>query len=1143
MSSSVSEAVAHTGKLVVNIAENGHSCKIECDECTLVEAVQSFLESACGIPASDQLLLCLDSKLEPHRTLSAYKLPSDERVVFLFNRMRMRSQSPYVEPVQVEIIDIPDPPLPSPSQNSLALDDASDPALKALPSYERQFRYHFDHGHAIYSRTQAKIEMCERLLEELTVQEKALAIASGNLDNYYKRIDQNYVDFMKSYSQQHCFHTNLLATFARDTEKLRSIRVLPALQTANCKCLLDFVKEENLQKTWKDCSSLHKQFQNKVSEFKLEYGELRNNAEHILSDKASFLIKDLESSIRGGQPIIAELKSIMQTLSEDVNTVKKLVEDCLSCQMSSSLRPHDAVSALGPMYDSHDQNHLPRMQACEGAISSLLDFCRDKKNEMNIFVHSFLQKIAYSQYKIKDIRYKFSLFREALKRQDEQFKQLKVVRGIVPAYRACLAEVVRRKEAIKIYMSKAGQLAEKLAMGRNTEVRRREEFLRVHSTFIPRDILASMGLYDTPGTCDINVAPFDSNLLDIDLVYLERYAPESLLGLFSKSEKHGTLKSSLSMSDNSYRAVEAEGVPGHLEKYDYGEVLDELELVGIAGTSKMEIENAMLKAELASKVALICSMSVELDYESLDESKQDNLLKNVAEKTSEALNLKDEYGKHLQLMLKAKQKQCESYEKRIQELEQRLSNQHMQGDDEPSLTVSTTKTDDNKPEVSGSESVHIHRVVEEVLCASRTSKSGILNEHVDKSQEGSDEKITDSSSMLNSQLDSLMLDPHLEKGHLCDKDKMAAPQSDAETNITSSNMAVCMSQLITPDLDGKRNGGLLAELQNALADKSSQLDDAKAKIQASTDEISRLRGDLDANQKLLDESQMNCAHLENCLHEAREEAQTHLCAVNRRTSDYNALRLTVVKMCGRFARLRNCISSIEVAALADSLHALSQYLSSSPSEAGDDSASEFCECIQTLAVKVGLLSSQRAEFLERSSKAEAANKQLKKELEEKKELVNTLYVKLNLEKQANKEKICLGRLEIHKLAAFVLNSSGHYEAVNHSCPYYFLSVESVALFTENASQNQSYIIGQVVHIERRVVKPPPPTLEQADDSNDTPASSESGGNQSIVDQGSIPNPYGLPVGCEYFIVTIAMLPEAVLFPDLVAERCDGRDQV
>ncbi|KAL1553800.1 autophagy-related protein 11-like isoform X1 [Salvia divinorum] len=1141
MSSCVSEAVAQMGKLVVHVAENGHSYKIECDECTLVEGVQSFLETACGIPASDQVLLCLDSKLEPYRTLSAYKLPSDERVVFLFNRVRMRSQSPYPELVQVEIIDIPDPPLPSPSQNHLALDDASDPALKALPSYERQFRYHFDRGHAIYSRTQAKFKMCERFFEELKVQEKALAIASGNLDNYYTWIDKKYFDFIKCYSQQHRYHANLLVTFVRDMEKLRSIKVLPALQTANRKCLLDFVKEENLQKTWKDCSSLHKQFQNKVSEFKLEFGELRNNAGHILSDKASFLIKDLESSIRGGQPIITEQKSIMQTLSEDVNTVKKLVDDCLSCQMSSSLRPHDAVSALGPMYDSHDQNHLPRMQACEGAISSLLDLCRDKKNEMNIFVHNFMQKIAYIQHKIKDICYTFSLFHEALKRQDDQFKQLKVVRGITPAYRACLAEVVRRKAAMKFYMGKAGQLAEKLAKERNTEVRRREKFLRVNSSFIPRDILASMGLYDTPATCDVNVAPFDSNLIDIDLIDLECYAPESLLGLFSKSEKHGTLKSSLSMSDSSYRAVEAEEVSGHLEKYDYGEVLDELELVGIAGTSKMEIENVKLKAELASKVALICSMSVELDYESLDESEQNNLLKNMAEKTSEALNLKDEYGKLLQSMLKTKQKQCESYEKHIQELMQRLSNQHMQGDDEPNLTVSTTKTNDNKSEVSGFESIHKCRAGEEVLCASRTSKSGILNEH-DKSQ-GLDEKMTDSSSILNSQLDSSLQDLHSEKGHLCDKDKMAMLQSDAEMSIISSNMAVCTPQLITPDLDSKGNGGLLAELQNALAEKSSQLDDAEAKTRALTDEISRLGGDLEANQKLLDESQMNCAHLENCLHEAREEAQTRLCAADRRTSDYNALRQTVVKMCGRFERLRNCISSTEVAAFADSLHALSQSLSSSPSEAGDDSASEFCKCIQTLADKVDLLSRQRAEFLERSTEAEAANKRLNKELEEKKELVNTLYLKHHLEWKANKEKICLGRLEVHELAAFVLNSSGHYEAINRSCPYYFLSVESVALFTENACRNQSYILGQVVHIERRVVKPPPPTLEQTDDGSDTLASSDSGGNRSTLDQGLIPNPYGLPVGCEYFIVTIAMLPDAVLLPDLVADRCDGRDQV
>lgn len=69
---------------------------------------------------------------------------------------------------------------------------------------------------------------------------------------------------------------------------------------------------------------------------------------------------------------------------------------------------------------------------------------------------------------------------------------------------------------------------------------------------------------------------------------------------------------------------------------------------------------------------------------------------------------------------------------------------------------------------------------------------------------------------------------------------------------------------------------------------------------------------------------MNCAHLENCLHEAREEAQTHLCAADRRASEYSALRISAVKMRALFERLRSCVSSTGVAAFSDSLRALAR---------------------------------------------------------------------------------------------------------------------------------------------------------------------------------------------------------------------------
>lgn len=314
MSSNISAGIAQMGKLLVHVAENGHSFEINCDEDTVVETVQRFLESVSGIQLNDQLLLCLDMKLEQQRPLSAYSLPSDDKEVFLFNKARMRNNSLPPAPERVETVDIPDPRLPSSSNDSHPLDDASDPALKALPSYERQFRYHFQFGHAVYSRTLAKMDICERLYREQKVQERALEIACGNLDHFYRMILQNYRDFDKCYSHQYRIHNKLLVNFGRDIEKLRSWKILPALQTANRKCLLDFVKEENLRKIVEECGVSHRQFDLKVSEFKGDFGELKRNAEYLFSTKASSLVEEMEATIREHQRYINEQGSIMQIL-------------------------------------------------------------------------------------------------------------------------------------------------------------------------------------------------------------------------------------------------------------------------------------------------------------------------------------------------------------------------------------------------------------------------------------------------------------------------------------------------------------------------------------------------------------------------------------------------------------------------------------------------------------------------------------------------------------------------------------------------------------------------------------------------------------------------------------------------------------
>lgn len=72
---------------------------------------------------------------------------------------------------------------------------------------------------------------------------------------------------------------------------------------------------------------------------------------------------------------------------------------------------------------------------------------------------------------------------------------------------------------------------------------------------------------------------------------------------------------------------------------------------------------------------------------------------------------------------------------------------------------------------------------------------------------------------------------------------------------------------------------------------------------------------------------------------------------------------------------------------------------SSINENEDEGIVEFRKCIRVLADKVTFLSRNRDELLEKYPKVEVANEQLRKELEEKQELVKTLYAKHQLEKQ------------------------------------------------------------------------------------------------------------------------------------------------
>lgn len=111
---------------------------------------------------------------------------------------------------------------------------------------------------------------------------------------------------------------------------------------------------------------------------------------------------------------------------------------------------------------------------------------------------------------------------------------------------------------------------------------------------------------------------------------------------------------------------------------------------------------------------------------------------------------------------------------------------------------------------------------------------------------------------------------------------------------------------------------------------------------------------------------------------------------------------------------------------------------------------------------------------------------------------------------------------MHEIAAFVLNSWGQYMAINKNSSNYYLSAESVALFTDHLQTRPSYIIGQIVHIERRVMKPSSLGTMKSYRKDQTTTDTEI--ERLALSLGFASSSSDVPVSSEYFIVTVAMLP-------------------
>ncbi|GBG59457.1 hypothetical protein CBR_g38482 [Chara braunii] len=1303
-----------------------------------VEALQKTLASLLAIPAQDQILICGSTKLESSKVLAAYRLPSDEKKLFLFNKARLMSGAPPPPPEDVEIVE---PQIPAGPSSVVGvrhpLLDSDSPLLQTLPNYERQFKYHLQKGHAVWQASQSRFDTCQRLVEEQKVQEQAILTGRGNMGIYYKHICHQYKDFMKTYERQHKHHTDLLNNFEKEMVRLRACELHPDLQADGRRTLLDCVKEGEIRQWAADCAAKNNQFNAKVADLSALFAELRRSVQELEATPLDVDVRQLAFKIDDSQKYIEEQTSILTSLNKDLNTVKKMVNDCVEGMranersggghLTASLRPLDVINHLDPMDQGHTSFQLPKLEECDRRLAHLVLYLRDCKNDMSRCVHVQLQKVAALQSKIRDMRFQLAAYREALDQQDKHFDELVRLHRVRPAYRVCLAEIVFRKAYAEWYKGQAEQLAEKIAQIRDAEVARREEFFQQQSMYISREILDRMGLSGLPSQCEVNLPPFDLDLLDVEMAELQKWAPESLYGPSEQASRRLSYPRSVGTIGESSFVVRRPSTEDSAAPPDGGEG----DGIGGAGidevmeSKKLELENARLKAELASAMAMLYAFDPERFMEEgaqaweeggdLEGAGTGGTVIQV-QKVAEALYLKDEYGRQLQDQILQQKGQISLYVQRIQDLEAQLEVQRAQmmaqqgqreggagegmvGSDrwpkeqdegqlmmmtlaggmqsalpwgsfragrkdhqdkggmveqsgsqsarkdasgatemascdqdeqrsigvgrdgegkqgkdgggssvEPSAVQYSTKeqdagqvleqppgdagevqepssvTDDHAMLDASGHAAHDHRSqggggvtcvveVESADTAMEDSQGVVLQAEGDAmvpdsgsgvmcGVEGQNEGGTEGggrgveSRMAEGNREEREEEQHADNGLGGEDDATQGGVSfttavdacvSGEEEVGSGKMQSVESAESTvaaagaPQLhakqDDEHDSALVDDdastkdvgsLHNALAESSAACQAAEERVKALTAEVAELRALLKSKEDLLSESQVNCAHLEHLLHEAREEARTNHCAANSGAARYTALRNVSIKQRGLMARFERAIpmpGSDPVVPFPDGLITLAKSLSASnvSQGEGDDGLEWFRAAIRSLAEHVYQLVVHKEKLL----------------------------------RQLEMER----RLDVNDIALFMRNAEGFYVAACPNRANYYLSDQPLAQPSTEPNHRlvQQCVVGRVTRVEHHVVAPSPSEASGMSHGVDSAGSScGSSRPTGVVPSGpsapggvsspgatstppdtprspptSVWNPFKLPIGGEFFAVTVTSIPGLQFLPPSV----------
>jgi len=420
------------------------------------------------------------------------------------------------------------------------------------------------------------MEYCHRVAHETEVVAMAVDVGLSAVEPHYAFICDARDSFQKSFTKQYEKHGSVLSRFEEDVRLLESIRLHSSVEYVRgertCEFLSDVVDMDQLRELAKDCKRAHVLFLDRVRAMEDEFEQLKEDVENLFLRAPTV---DFEILIHDIGILGHEIEQIADMDPEHM----------------------DSAAILGAWKNVVDKAQAQASRTLKA------------KNRIVVDAVDVMKTVSSQQSRIRAMKDCMGPFFSALESQDARISKLAIVQLLPVAYKQCLAECARRVAFTERYSSFAAELAERMGKFRDKENSLRSQFYGQVKDIMPADLIKCMGLESPAPHCHVSVpqeseiGPIDVSLDYLRSIQLPRHSQHSYKSEMKKKSPRGSGSSLEASSLKASSSVEVAKSTA-FERLDSG--------------SRLALENAKLRAEIASFIAQDCCSKVAEMYASQD---------------------------------------------------------------------------------------------------------------------------------------------------------------------------------------------------------------------------------------------------------------------------------------------------------------------------------------------------------------------------------------------------------------------------------------------------------------------------------------------------------------------------------------------